>query len=159
MKKRGSAIAAGGPAREQAREAVPVEAGALGALDAARSVTLQRHGSRAGGCVPVCLPKPRREPRRCLRGGAEGLAGERGAAMRHGRWVRTAKRAGGPSGPLTYTHLPCRAGKARQNVGIPRFRPHAKSHGNACRDCYEKCGKRWNHAIIAAREVNGHFAC
>ena len=143
MKKRGSAVAAGGPAREQARGRLCLSRlGALGALDAARSVTLQRHGNRAGGCVPVCLPKPRREPRRCLRGGAEGLAGERGAAMRHGRWVRTAKRAGGPSGPLTYTHLPCRAGKARQNVGIPRFRPHAKSVGNACWDFYEKCGKR-----------------
>lgn len=111
MKKRGSAVAAGDPAREQAREAVPARLGALGALDAARSVTLQRHGSRAGGCVPVCLLKPRRESRRCLRGGAEGLAGERGTSMRHGRWVRTAKRAGGPSGPLTYTHLPRRAGK------------------------------------------------
>lgn len=147
MKKHGSAVAAGGPAREQAREAVPVEARRAGRARCreVRDALAARQPSRWLCACVLAEAEARVEAvpaRRCLRGGAEGLAGERGAAMRHGRWVRTAKRAGGPSGPLTYTHLPCRAGKTRQNVGIPRFRPHAKSHGNARWDCYEKCEKR-----------------
>ena len=152
--KRGSAIAAGGPALEQAREAVP-GAGAEYTRRCVQRGPSRRPTRRAAAERRVCLyacAVPRREPRRCLRGCAEGLAGKRGASMRTGG-------EGGPrSGPVgrqahlltltsraeqkkhvktlksrdlgcTQSYMKMRAGifaKSAGNVEIPRFLQHAR---------------------------------
>lgn len=152
--KRGSAIAAGGPALEQAREAVP----GAGVECVRRCVSRgpsRRPTRRAAAERRVCLrayAAPRREPRRCLRGCAEGLAGERGTSM------RTGGGCGPRSGPVgrqahlltptsraeqkkhvktlksrdlgcTQSHVKMRAeffAKNTENVEIPRFLQHAR---------------------------------
>lgn len=64
--KRGSAIAADPRRRREPEPAQACRAMVLGvvdALDAPRSVTLRRHGSRDGGCVPAPEPRCRRRRR------------------------------------------------------------------------------------------------
>ena len=89
MTERGSAVAAGGPAREQTREAVPDEAG-CDRRTGRREVRppTEEGGRQPSRCLRACVTaeaEARAEAvpaRRCLRGGAEGLAGKRGTSMR-----------------------------------------------------------------------------
>lgn len=134
MMKRVRGIAFGGPTREQAREVVPGDA-----RRARRARRLEVRAASAarqpsGELCACVLAEPRRELRRCLRGGVEGLADKRGTDMR-AREVRAARAAGRWTAQRS-TYLPSppvQNRKRRQNVETTRFLLHAKSCEKACR--------------------------
>lgn len=134
MMKRVRGIAFGGPTREQAREVVPGDA--RRARRARRLEVRDASAARqpSGELCACVLAEPRRELRRCLRGGVEGLADKRGTDTR-AREVRAARAAGRWTAQRS-TYLPSppvQNRKRRQNVEIPRFLLHAKSCEKACR--------------------------